>query len=77
MRKFYFTGLKYGGLNNLGDNIQWIAVERLLPSIEQRFNRDTLALASPTSISFEEKKAEMINEFNALINTSYIDDFIS
>lgn len=48
MRKFWFAGLKYTGLNNLGDNIQSIAVERLLPSIEQRFNRDTLALANPT-----------------------------
>lgn len=46
MSKYYFAGLKYSGLNNLGDNIQSIAVERLLPDIKQRFNRDTLTLAN-------------------------------
>jgi hypothetical protein len=45
MKKYCFAGLKYSGLNNLGDNIQSIAVERLLPNIEQRFNRDTLAVS--------------------------------
>ena len=43
-----FAGLAYRGLNNLGDHIQSIATERLLPSIVQRFNRDTLAYANPT-----------------------------
>lgn len=43
-----FAGLAYRGLNNLGDHIQSIATERLLPGITQRFNRDTLAYANPT-----------------------------
>ena len=43
-----FAGLAYRGLNNLGDHIQSIATERLLPGIVQRFNRDTLAYANPT-----------------------------
>ena len=42
-----FAGFEYHGLNNLGDNIQSIAVERLLPNVVQRFDRDTLAYANP------------------------------
>ena len=48
MKTHLFAGLEYLGLNNLGDNIQSIATERLLPGIVQRFNRDTLAYANPT-----------------------------
>ena len=47
MRTIQFAGLTYRGLNNLGDHIQSIATERLLPGIVQRFNRDTLAYANP------------------------------
>lgn len=47
MGERHFAGFEYRGLNNLGDNIQSVAVERLLPAIEQRFDRDTLAYANP------------------------------
>ena len=47
MGERHFAGFEYRGLNNLGDYIQSIAVERLLPAIEQRFDRDTLAYANP------------------------------
>lgn len=42
-----FAGFEFRGLTNLGDNIQSIATERLLPEIRKRFNRDTLANATP------------------------------
>lgn len=48
MRKRSFAGFEYRGLINLGDNIQSIAVERLVSGVEERFNRDTLAYANPT-----------------------------
>ena len=41
MGERHFAGFKYRGLNNLGDNIQSVAVEQLLPTLEQRFDRDT------------------------------------
>ena len=47
MGERHFAGFEYRGLNNLGDYIQSVAVERLLPAIEQRFDRDTLAYANP------------------------------
>lgn len=45
--KPYIMRVKYGGftydkLSNLGDQIQSIAAERFLPSVDKRFNRDTL-----------------------------------
>lgn len=47
MNERHFAGFEYRGLNNLGDNIQSIAVERLLPEVMERFNRDTLSDANP------------------------------
>lgn len=47
MGERHFAGFEYRGLNNLGDYIQSVAVERLLPTIEQRFDRDALAYANP------------------------------
>ena len=47
MGERHFAGFEYWGLNNLGDYIQSVAVERLLSAIEQRFDRDTLAYANP------------------------------
>ena len=41
MGERHFVGFEYRGLNNLGDYIQSVALERLLPTIEQRFDRDT------------------------------------
>tara|TARA_R110002020_G_scaffold403682_1_gene613793 strand:+ start:438 stop:1310 length:873 start_codon:yes stop_codon:yes gene_type:complete len=41
--RILYGGLKYDGLNNLGDQIQSIAAERFLPNIDKRFNRDELA----------------------------------
>ena len=48
METSVFAGFEYRGLSNLGDNIQSIATERLLPDITQRFDRDTLAMANPS-----------------------------
>lgn len=45
MNEMLFGGFRYDGLNNLGDHIQSIAAERLLPRIDRRFNRDTLSRA--------------------------------
>lgn len=45
MNEKNFAGFLYKGLTNLGDNIQSVATETLLPKIITRFNRDTLALA--------------------------------
>lgn len=47
MSDLLFAGFEYRGLNNLGDNIQSIAIERLLPAVKIRFNRDTLAQVDP------------------------------
>lgn len=47
--KVRYVGFEYQGLNNLGDHIQPIAAERILPGIDQRFNRDSLAGAKCTS----------------------------
>ena len=44
MGERHFAGFEYRGLNNLGDYIQSVAVERLLPVIEQRFDRVSLYL---------------------------------
>ena len=46
MGERHFAGFKYRGLNNLGDIIQSVAVEQLLPTLEQRFDRDTLTYAN-------------------------------
>lgn len=43
MKNARFAGFSYEGLNNLGDHIQSICTERLLPGVEKRFNRDTLS----------------------------------
>lgn len=51
-KRHSFAGLQYTGLSNLGDNIQSIASERLLPKVKQRFNRDTLSLARPAERFF-------------------------
>lgn len=49
MKKYSFAGFEYRGLNNLGDNIQSIATERLFPEkVIQRFDRDRLAYANPS-----------------------------
>ena len=40
----YYAGFKYLDLNNLGDQIQSIAVENLIPPIHIRVNRDTIAI---------------------------------
>lgn len=49
MKRDCFAGFEYRGLNNLGDNIQSIATERLLPEkIVRRFDRDTLSYAHPS-----------------------------
>lgn len=45
MKEKNFAGFLYKGLTNLGDNIQSVATEALLPKVITRFNRDTLALA--------------------------------
>lgn len=44
-----FAGFTYNGLTNLGDHIQSICTERLLPKIETRFNRDSLNNVQSTS----------------------------
>ena len=45
MKTQNFAGFEYRGSTNLGDDIQSIAVERLLPNVVRRFDRDTLAYA--------------------------------
>lgn len=47
VKTYLFASLEYRSLNNLGDNIQSIATERLLCDVMQRFDRDTLAYANP------------------------------
>lgn len=42
MENVKFAGFSYEGLNNLGDHIQSICTERLIPNIKKRFNRDQL-----------------------------------
>ena len=49
MKRDRFAGFEYHRLNNLGDNIQSIATERLLPEkVVRRFDRDTLSYAYPS-----------------------------
>lgn len=47
-----FVGLEYKGLNNAGDYIQSIAVERLLTPVRKRYDRDMLKMASPEFPSY-------------------------
>ncbi|NLR81450.1 polysaccharide pyruvyl transferase family protein [Chitinophaga eiseniae] len=42
MENIRFAGFSYEGLNNLGDHIQSICMERLIPLVKKRFNRDKL-----------------------------------
>lgn len=49
MNNAQFAGFSYNGLNNLGDHIQSICTERLLPKIKKRFNRDSLGKVADSS----------------------------
>jgi len=44
-----YASLKYDVSLNLGDQIQSLAVEQYLPSVDALYDRDTLKLASPNS----------------------------